>query len=121
MREGYQTLIVVNLFTLRSTDPQGLLERTHKKLNTYDADMQIALAASQSEKVICAWGEVHKALDWRCAEVLQVLREAKRNSWCLGKTLAGQPKHPLYLSKNTPLMPFQFCTPELIINKQETA
>jgi hypothetical protein len=95
MREGFQGLHIVNLFTLRSTDPSGLLERPHKSLNTYDADMQIATAAMASDKIVAAWGAVRKPLDYRIPEVLHVLREAKKNVWCLGKTNDGSPKHPL--------------------------
>lgn len=119
-REGFTGIIVVNLFTFRSTEPNVLLGRPHKSLNTYDADMHISQAALASEKVVAAWGAgCMPVLSWRAIEVLAVLKETKRNVWCFGKTKEGHPKHPLYLSKGERLVPLQFATPELIISNQE--
>jgi hypothetical protein len=58
--------------------------------------------ALESSMLICAWGAHAPANALETYE----LPTMARGIWCLGKNKNGSPKHPLYLSGNTPLVPF---------------
>jgi hypothetical protein len=87
---GYGSLVVVNLFALRSTDPKALYASMDRI--GPDNDRHIADAATTAALVVCAWGN-HGALTGRSAEVLRLLPRPHY----LRLTKAGQPEHPLYL------------------------
>lgn len=103
-REGCGTLVMTNLFALRSTDPKLL--RTSFSPVGPDNDDYIFSAARGCELVIAAWGADPVAVN-RAPVVVERLREARAPwltpVWCLGTTKSGAPKHPLYLAKTTPL------------------
>lgn len=92
---------MLNAFGYRSTDPKGL--------HTVDDpvgganDEQIQLWTRKSSLVVCCWG-VHAVLQDRDEFLQSQLRKWNVNTKCLGKTLAGFPKHPLYLRKDAPLI-----------------
>jgi len=66
----YGRLEVVNLFPLRSTDPDGLLAHPAPLGDERKADGSIMDALDRCSLVISAWG-VHKAAPARAAEVLR--------------------------------------------------
>ena len=90
---GYGGMYMCNLFAYVSTDPD--------KLDTSGEDIginnswlyQIRL---HSEIIIFAWG-AFKQHERRMTEVIKMFPE----SYCLGITNSGYPKHPLYLKKDT--------------------
>lgn len=88
-RWGYGTLLIGNLFALRSVSPAALL-KAHDPIgptnDTYLHELQ-----SQAALTICAWGNRGIYLN-RAAQVLQRLN----NPHCLVKLSSGQPGHPLY-------------------------
>lgn len=106
-REGGVRLEVVNLYALRATDPArlcGTLEPTGGKGN----DAAIVAAAVASDSVICAWGAwrprnpaARVAHDERVKDVLFMLRHTGRPLLCLGRTVEGAPRHPLYVAADT--------------------
>ena len=96
-REGATRLEVCNLFGLRSTDPQGLYEARDPVGE--DNDEAIQRAASEADDVVVAWG-CHG--DRWPARVRRVLSYIER-PLCLGTTASGQPRHPLYLHRGTPI------------------
>ena len=89
---GYGGIEVVNLFALISSDPTKLLTTTNS-IGTNN-DLVILNAASRAGKIIVAWGAFGVARV-RGEDVLKLLYEY--DIFCLGKTKAGHPKHPLYL------------------------
>lgn len=101
MKWGYQALTVVNLFALRSKNPEALYDHPDPvgPLN----DRYIREAAADSHKIVCAWG-VGGAYRDRGRHVLSLLEDVERSTvWCLGRTKAGLPQHPLYLPGNSRL------------------
>ncbi|MEO1129171.1 MAG: DUF1643 domain-containing protein [Planctomycetota bacterium] len=90
---GYGSLEVVNIFSLRSTDPAVL--RTHPDPVGPGNDRAIRRAASRAALVVAAWGS-HGTIGDRDARVLRLLR-AVCTPMALALTAAGQPRHPLYL------------------------
>ncbi len=97
---GYGSLIMTNLFGLRSTDPRGLL-------NVKDPigrcnDMWLDRAYSTSDLVVAAWGAKGHLFE-RDLQVSKRLEDLH----CLGTTKGGHPKHPLYLRSD--IQPRRFC------------
>jgi len=98
---GFETLIMVNLFAYRATDPLQL-QKVKKPIGDKN-DRYIARAVSLAHTTIACWGNHGELFDrsivvgQRYANVLHSLRINK----------SGQPAHPLYLPGNikpTPLI-----------------
>ena len=96
---GHHSAAIINLFALRSPSPAHLL--TAPDPVGPENDSYISAQLIEHPIAICAWGAVHPKLRWRVHEVRGFLHG--HNAYCLGKTKAGDPRHPLYLSKDTTL------------------
>lgn len=98
----YGRLEVVNLFPLRSTDPDGLLAHAEPLGREDTANGAIMDAIDRCSRVICAWG-AHKAAPARAVEVLRIIRMCGRGNllYHLGLNQDGTPKHPLYVAAKT--------------------
>ena len=96
---GYRRLIVVNSFALRSTDPKALY--LEKDPIGPDNDAWIMTCAKMSNVVVCGWGP-HGILNHRSFDLRHLLVPFKPK--CLGKTRDGEPRHPLYLRGDAPLI-----------------
>ena len=101
---GYHALQIVNLFAFRSTDPKKL--RQVEDPVGPDNDQYIREACYRGNSVICAWG-AYAHLDGRDLEAWKQIRLEVPNVFCLGRTKAGHPKHPLYLKATTELERFR--------------
>ncbi|HEX8200407.1 MAG TPA: DUF1643 domain-containing protein, partial [Isosphaeraceae bacterium] len=99
---GFDALVVTNLFAFRATDPRAL-SAAEDPVGA-DNDATILAVARSASLVVCGWG-VHGALRGRAAEVLRLLAEAGIPAFCLGWTLGGAPRHPLYLPYGLPPLP----------------
>lgn len=109
-REGLGGLFMCNLFSYRSTDPKKLYDRssfvlTNGGVNRVTIAKVIAkVLDSGSGIVVAAWG-FHGKLH---GEGDRLLEEFKgRGIMCLGHTVEGCPRHPLYLRGDTPLRPIE--------------
>lgn len=96
-REGFDHLVVVNLFAYRSTDPEALWKLPAGDARGPDNYLHVTNAVASTDKTIVAWGadgfsERPKALF------------GEMPLWCLGVNKDGSPKHPLYLRGDTPLI-----------------
>lgn len=92
---GIGSLVVVNLFALRSTDPKRLLkvgDPTGPRNREY-----LAFAAQKATIFVCAWGALSKQLRSIARLTIGALKEARQDLKCLAKTDEGHPRHPLYL------------------------
>jgi hypothetical protein len=103
-RAGYGGLAVVNIYALRSTDPAKLWR--HKDPIGPLGDQFIREQAASRTSVIAAWG-THGARNQRGQHVADALADAGLQLYCLGTTANGQPKHPLYVRGDTPLVPYR--------------
>ena len=99
-RWGYGTLIMVNLFAFRSTDP-SMLKRVEDPVGP-DNDSYIQKCVSESNLVIACWGNHGKLLNRD-----KVLMGSLPNLVCLKRNKNGTPHHPLYLSKDITPMPYK--------------
>ncbi len=100
-RWGFSWVWVVNIFSIRSTDPKVLYQPG--KINDPYNDEYIKAAVSVSGRVMCAWGN-HGSRHDRGRQVLQMIRETGKTPFTFGLTEPAsgyaQPKHPLARGKN---------------------
>jgi len=94
---GYGYFHMLNIFSLRSTDPKYLKQVKH---NYFNIDLVIKEYCECSHKIVICWGN-HGSLYKRGEEVLQIIKPFKERVYCLGVNKTGTPKHPLYLKKDT--------------------
>lgn len=97
---GYGGLHVVNLFALRATDPRELLQTIDPVGPEND---KYVLMACRDTNIVAAWGN-HGMLLYRDIAVKHLLKG--RSLLSLGETKNRNPKHPLYLSEKTTLIPY---------------
>lgn len=98
---GYGGLVVVNLFAFRATDPAALVGHPDPVGTSNDVFIRAAVAAAGL--VIVAWGGPGD-LCGRDEQVRPLIEGARPA--CLGVTVNGQPRHPLYLRANAELRPY---------------
>ncbi len=96
---GFGALWIANLFAFRTTDP-ATLRNPADPIGPHN-DKWIAALHARAHLTIAAWG-VHGALWERDRIVLKMLDGVH----CLGRTRAGNPRHPLYLPRTAQPMPF---------------
>ena len=104
-RWGYDGIDVYNLFALRSRHPIRI-EIVDDPVGP-DNDRWLSVAAQTTGKVIAAWGACNTPVQMRRAnEVIQfLLRDRYVLLSTLGLTKSGQPRHPLYVRNDAPLIP----------------
>lgn len=103
-RDGFGRYVMLNLFGLVSTNPNGLL--TAPDPVGPNTDAWIAHVLSRCPAVVFCWGSTHaKLLTPRIAVVEQITRDMGRTPQCLGVTGGGFPRHPLYLRNDTQMIP----------------
>lgn len=96
-------LRVVNLFAWRATDPRDLYHRELLDIQGNENRDYLHYACEMSSLTICGWG-AHGSL-WNQGRVMQ--------NWLLAEGFAlhalkvlksGEPAHPLYLKRDSPLI-----------------
>lgn len=106
---GLGGLVVVNLFALRSSDPEALGGHPDPIGSDNDAATRHACNAQLTAVVIAAWG-AHTIATRRQEFVLREMRRSSRPTCCLGRTKEGYPRHPLYVAAATKLQRFALPT-----------
>lgn len=96
---GCAGLIVVNLYAFRATDPKELWKAEDPVGPENDFHLSNQLFAGD---VVCAWG--NNAREDRVLEFLELANKAGSRLWHLGLTKAGQPRHPLFVRADQPLI-----------------
>jgi hypothetical protein len=98
---GYGGLAMLNLFAYRATDPKAMVAAAKRDVDVIGPvnDAVLDLYATAGRTILCAWG-AHGSLRWRSETVVKRLSKMYPNLVCLGRTSAGEPKHPLYLRAN---------------------
>lgn len=99
----YGGVYMLNLFAFVSTNPAMLIE-TRDPVGV-DNNLWLKKSYSKVDKVIAAWGN-RGALNCRNLEVFNMLGKM----YCLGLTIQGHPRHPLYVRRGTPLDKYVICT-----------
>jgi len=99
-KAGYGGLLMANLFAYITTNPIHLNNQhdTIGELTDYYIKEMIKL----SERQLCGWGSF-KPVIHRASEVYKMLP----NPYCLGVNTDGNPKHPLYVRYDVPMVKYQ--------------
>ena len=95
---GYGGLCMVNLFAYRATKPAEMMKASDP-VGPDNDDYLIRLCADAGIVIAC-WG-VHGAHRQRSEHVVDILQRQRIRLHALALTIAGEPRHPLYLSKST--------------------
>ncbi len=95
---GYHRFIMLNLFSLVSTDPKVMI--MHPEPVGPENDEHILRVCQGAKLVVACWGS-HGKFRNRDQRVLEVLRGIDLK--CLGITGNKSPMHPLYLSSESTL------------------
>lgn len=97
-REGCGSLFMLNLFAYRSRDPK-VLTVVEDPIGPNNKQV-IQATIDQSQLVLVGWGS-DKSIT---SGVIQSVLPASGTYYCLGINKDGNPKHPLYLAGNAPLL-----------------
>ena len=96
-RNGFGGFIMGNLDAYVSTDPKALLNNEYA-VGEF-TDYYIREMVMLSERQLCGWGSF-KGMAERASKVYAMLP----NPYCLGVNADGQPKHPLYIGYDVPMV-----------------
>lgn len=99
-REGYDGAELMNVYAGRETEPKKL--RLFSDPFGPDNEKWLDSLAQRHDKIVCAWGA--GVIPAHAAATVAILRRYGARLMCFGTTKGGQPKHPLYLAANTPLI-----------------
>ena len=95
---GCGSIVVVNLFSYRTSKPEDLLEVERR---SHPANIQTVKASiDETEMIIAAWGEQGVWFNG-CYPILKYIEETRRELYCLGENRYGWPRHPLFMKINT--------------------
>ena len=94
-RWGFGGVHMLNIFAYRATDPREL-KKVSDPIGPYN-DEFLKMYLDPPRLNIACWGN-HGAFMNRSKAVIELLD--LDNLSCLGTTISGQPKHPLYLKKD---------------------
>lgn len=97
---GYGSVELVNLYAYRAPDPH-ILRQVADPVGPLN-DHYILEAAGRAEKVVVGWG-VFGDLHGRDRAIQKLLPQPL---WCLGYTRGFAPRHPLYIKRDAPLLPY---------------
>ena len=96
---GYGGLLMANLYAFVSTNPDRLLNNGDS-IGEYTG-YYIKLMVDLSQTQLCGWGSF-KPVKMRANTVYKLLT----NPFCLGINKDGQPKHPLYIGYDVPMLKY---------------
>lgn len=102
-RLGGTDFVMLNLFAYRATDPRVMLNHLdigHQVIGP-ENDRIIKSWTDQAIEIVACWGHLGKTNGRDDA----VRRLIERPIKCLGRTVGGQPAHPLYLPAERGLIP----------------
>jgi hypothetical protein len=104
---GFGTLVMLNAFAFRSTDPKALHVRAARLREIVgpanDETIRRTFEEHRRTKLVMGWGAHGTLLD-RGRDLSRLALDVHRRPECFGLTQNGQPKHPLYLAaKTTPV------------------
>lgn len=100
---------VVNLFAYRATSPGDLLSADDPIGPDNDATIERHVRSAYI--VVAAWGSWWETqpISRRPSRlnVEQIVADCGRRLYCVGVTDSGTPRHPLYVPKRQPIVPFE--------------
>lgn len=107
---GYGALEVLNLYGRISPSPAVLRRAADPVGGETDIWIRARLAAQPQAALWLGWGNQGRWCDRdrQVLALLQGLGASQRPVFCLGRTAAGQPRHPLYLPATVQPQPWRW-------------
>lgn len=102
-REGCGSMVVLNLFAYRATQPAAMKTAKDPVGPDNDRWINIWTEANPEGPILVGWGANGQHRN-RAGVVEPVLPKAR--TFCLGHCFSGDPKHPLYISSAAPFVPW---------------
>lgn len=104
LREKCTRLHVVNLFPFRATNPRKLRSKAVAPIGgDHNNYLIVRGEILKSDLIIVAWGN-NLPYVTPVYQVADFLRDAEKQAYCFELTLNGNPKHPLYVRDDQPLL-----------------
>jgi len=104
-RWGFGGMVMLNLFAFRATDPKDMKAQADPVGPAND--FHLLRIVLECHRVVCCWG-CHGAYLGRSDDVRRMLalmdKSTTADVMCFGLTATGEPKHPLYLRGDAPLV-----------------
>lgn len=100
---GFGGLFAGNLFSLVTANPDNLWFSPSPELPGGPNDTAIKRMRELSVKVWVGWGNEGRNAGSRPKEVLDLVGDPV---FCLRRTMAGEPTHPLYIARDSQLIPY---------------
>lgn len=100
---GLSRYVKCNVMDYRATNPKALLAVAPRSADNL---VCILRHAEYADRVILAFGALPKKLRRYADDAVAALRRANIETWCMGKTAGGAPRHPLYLPGSAQLEPW---------------
>jgi hypothetical protein len=107
MKFDYRCYYKCNVMDYRATHPLTLTLPDVVPVSDQN-EYVIRSLAKEAAKIICCWGSVHRRLATFPRELTArlLLDGHEHKMFCLGRTMSGAPRHPLYLKSGTQLEKF---------------
>ncbi len=102
---GYTRYLKANVLDWRATSPRDIPADPAIACSTENL-RTLERLAGEAETIVMASGNVHKRYAELEHKTLSILRMSGKPLMCLGKNKSGAAKHPLYIRKDAPLIPF---------------
>ncbi len=100
-RWGYGGVVVHNLYALRATNPEVLLNYSS---DPYGPGNDEFIGKNVADCTIAAWGAHAATLAPDAVDTIRILNNFRPQLFCLGTNANGSPKHPLYVpASRTPV------------------
>ena len=102
-REACGGIEVINLYALRTTKPAHLLDHPDPE-GPENLDHWYGVLLNHQGPIVAAWGAWPSAHQPPLAGSTARYMVERRHWLCLGRTKHGDPRHPLYVKGDTPLV-----------------
>lgn len=109
-RWGVQRFMVGNVWPLRSTDVRLLASATRWLDIARENQRHVLAIANEADVLVPCWGDrakVPRTMHNELNDLLSLLLGTRKPLMHFGLTKGGDPKHPLMLSYDTPLIPWK--------------
>ena len=107
---GYDSYIMINLYPMRSTDPDGMHDEMNEQIVQINLEFIESILKSGASNIWAAWGNLIEKRTYlkNCLEGIVNLAGTYNCAWynCGETTKEGHPRHPLYLGGGSKLKEF---------------
>lgn len=105
-RDGFGGISVRNVFALRATDEREILTHPDPFGPENESHLLAARSVSLMTKLVVAWGNRLGKKKSRHSDAYKQAACACSVAYCLGVTKGGDPRHPLFVRADAPLVPW---------------